>query len=260
MNTIVLYIRNAKLRMKVIRILMKNDFYYIEASNPDELMIKLDLAKNASLMIMDYKEDDQETDLATLIQANLKKLPILWIMADRNTYQLSDKVKLYITDILLTPFSDNTLLRKVKAILKIQDKRAATERKAEEISRLPAGRNSRIIGAIKSAVRERFPVCIILLNIAGSTMELNLQVLNRLRNILRQSDEIIETDLGEFLILCPYTPVEDLNVLERKILDAVTPVVQDAVADPDIKIFGANYPDEIDTFNELISRLAGGVS
>ena len=26
MNTIVLYIRNAKLRMKVIRILMKNDF------------------------------------------------------------------------------------------------------------------------------------------------------------------------------------------------------------------------------------------
>jgi len=260
MNTIVLYIRNAKLRMKVIRILMKNDFYYIEASNPDELMIKLDLAKNASLMIMDYKEDDQETDLATLIQANLKKLPILWIMADRNTYQLSDKVKLYITDILLTPFSDNTLLRKVKAILKIQDKRAATERKAEEISRLPAGRNSRIIGAIKSAVRERFPVCIILLNIAGSTMELNLQVLNRLRNILRQSDEIIETDLGEFLILCPYTPVEDLNVLERKILDAVTPVVQDAVADPDIQIFGANYPDEIDTFNELISRLAGGVS
>jgi FixJ family two-component response regulator len=246
--------------MKVIRILMKNDFYYIEASNPDELMIKLDLAKNASLMIMDYKEDDQETDLATLIQANLKKLPILWIMADRNTYQLSDKVKLYITDILLTPFSDNTLLRKVKAILKIQDKRAATERKAEEISRLPAGRNSRIIGAIKSAVRERFPVCIILLNIAGSTMELNLQVLNRLRNILRQSDEIIETDLGEFLILCPYTPVEDLNVLERKILDAVTPVVQDAVADPDIQIFGANYPDEIDTFNELISRLAGGVS
>lgn len=260
MNTIVLYIRNAKLRMKVIRILMKNDFYYIEASNPDELMIKLDLAKNASLMIMDYKEDDQETDLATLIQANLKKLPILWIMADRNTYQLSDKVKLYITDILLTPFSDNTLLRKVKAILKIQDKRAATERKAEEISRLPAGRNSRIIGAIKSAVRERFPVCIILLNIAGSTMELNLQVLNRLRNILRQSDEIIEIDLGEFLILCPYTPVEDLNVLERKILDAVTPVVQDAVADPDIQIFGANYPDEIDTFNELISRLAGGVS
>jgi FixJ family two-component response regulator len=260
MNTIVLYIRNAKLRMKVIRILMKNDFYYIEASNPDELMIKLDLAKNASLMIMDYKEDDQETDLATLIQANLKKLPILWIMADRNTYQLSDRVKLYITDILLTPFSDNTLLRKVKAILKIQDKRAATERKAEEISRLPAGRNSRIIGAIKSAVRERFPVCIILLNIAGSTMELNLQVLNRLRNILRQSDEIIETDLGEFLILCPYTPVEDLNVLERKILDAVTPVVQDAVADPDIQIFGANYPDEIDTFNELISRLAGGVS
>ena len=260
MNTIVLYIRNAKLRMKVIRILMKNDFYYIEASNPDELMIKLDLAKNASLMIMDYKEDDQETDLANLIQANLKKLPILWIMADRNTYQLSDKVKLYITDILLTPFSDNTLLRKVKAILKIQDKRAATERKAEEISRLPAGRNSRIIGAIKSAVRERFPVCIILLNIAGSTMELNLQVLNRLRNILRQSDEIIETDLGEFLILCPYTPVEDLNVLERKILDAVTPVVQDAVADPDIQIFGANYPDEIDTFNELISRLAGGVS
>lgn len=260
MNTIVLYIRNAKLRMKVIRILMKNDFYYIEASNPDELMIKLDLAKNASLMIMDYKEDDQETDLATLIQANLKKLPILWIMADRNTYQLSDRVKLYITDILLTPFSDNTLLRKVKAILKIQDKRAATERKAEEISRLPAGRNSRIIGAIKSAVRERFPVCIILLNIAGSTMELNLQVLNRLRNILRQSDEIIEIDLGEFLILCPYTPVEDLNVLERKILDAVTPVVQDAVADPDIQIFGANYPDEIDTFNELISRLAGGVS
>ena len=223
-------------------------------------MIKLDLAKNASLMIMDYKEDDQETDLATLIQANLKKLPILWIMADRNTYQLSDRVKLYITDILLTPFSDNTLLRKVKAILKIHDKREATERKAEEISRLPAGRNSRIIGAIKSAVRERFPVCIILLNIAGSTMELNLQVLNRLRNILRQSDEIIETDLGEFLILCPYTPVEDLNVLERKILDAVTPVVQDAVADPDIQIFGANYPDEIDTFNELISRLAGGVS
>jgi len=246
--------------MKVIRILMKNDLYYIEALNTDELLIKLELAKKAAMMIMDYKEEDQEADLSTLIQVNLKKLPILWIMADKNTHQLSDRLKLYITDILLTPFNENTLLRKIEAILKIQDIDVVEPEKTEHKSSLPSSKSMRILAAIKSAVRERFPVCIILLNIAGATMELNLQVLDKLKDILRRNDEIIETDLGEFLILCPYTPLEGLHVVETKILEAVTPIVRKVVGDPDIKTFSTNYPDEMETFNELISKLNGEVS
>jgi DNA-binding NtrC family response regulator len=247
--------------MKVIRVLMKNNLYYIEASNPDELFIKLDFSKYASLMIMDHKEDEQEPDLSVLVRANLKKLPILWIASDKYAYRLPDRIKLYITDILLIPFNENTLLRKIKAILQIYNKEfAKAYEEVRSLKKISTNQNNNIMEAIKSAIKERFPVCLILLNIAGSTMELNLQVLNKLKSILRQSDEIIETDLGEFLILFPYTPHKSMQILEAKIRNAVSPIVQEAFADPDIQIFGANYPDEIDTFNELISRLAGGVS
>ena len=60
MKTIVLFIRNANLKMNVIRTLMKNEFYYIEAANTEELIIKLDLSKDASLLIMDYSKEERK--------------------------------------------------------------------------------------------------------------------------------------------------------------------------------------------------------
>jgi hypothetical protein len=54
LKTIVLFISNPILKMTVIRILMTNNLYYVEASSVEELFIKLDLVKDAGLLIQDY--------------------------------------------------------------------------------------------------------------------------------------------------------------------------------------------------------------
>ncbi|HHU49893.1 MAG: hypothetical protein ACOYEH_09680 [Caldicoprobacterales bacterium] len=260
MKTIVLFIRNANLKMNVIRTLMKNEFYYIEAANTEELIIKLDLSKDASLLIMDYSKEEQETDLTALVQANLQQLPILWIMPDEDMFQLSGEIKQYLTDIILTPFNEQTMLRKINAIISIQENRARTRIKATRDTKLSASQSDKVMTAMESAIRGRYPICFIRLNIADAFMELNLHLLDKLKATLRQSDQIIEIDLGEFLILCPYTPLQSLKVVETKILDAIYPIVRDAISNPDVQIYGTSYPDEIKSYYELISNLANEVS
>ena len=108
------------------------------------------------------------------------------------------------------------MLRKINAIISIQENRARTRIKATRDTKLSASQSDKVMTAMESTIRERYPICFIRLNIADAFMELNLHLLDKLKATLRQSDQIIEIDLGEFLILCPYTPLQSLKVVETK--------------------------------------------
>lgn len=255
MKTIALFIQNAKLKMNVIRILMKNDFYYIEASTREELLIKLSLCKNACLLIMDFNKDQLESDFFTLVQTDLQQIPILLVIPDEYSYILPGKVRKQITDIILTPFKPNTLLRKIKAIINIQGHRDKLKVKATQVPRQDDSQNHKILTALEAAANNKYPICIFRIFVPGAFMELNLQLLDKLQNILRQSDEVIEIDLGEFIVLCPYTPFESLDIAKTKIMNAILPIVQADLPNRDIEISGFNYPDEFRAYKEIISIL-----
>ena len=260
MKIIALYIRNTKLKMNVIRILMKNDFYYIEASTTEELFIKLDLCNNVGLLIMDFDKGQYKNDFSTLVQANLQQIPTLLMIPDEYSFILPKDIKKHITDIILTPFNSNTLIRKINAIIHIQKNRAKLREEAVSETKIFVNQDEKIILALESAVRGGYSICIIRIFVPGAFMELNLQLLEKLQHIMSQSDQVIETDLGEFIILCPHTPLESLQAVKNKIHDAIYPIVKAERPNTDIEISGFNFPEEIKTYNEVISMLTNKIS
>lgn len=56
--------------------------------------------------------------------------------------------------------------------------------------------------------------------------------------------------------LCPHTPFENLHIVETKIKDAILPIVQAALPNRDIKVYSTIYPEEVKTYNEIMSMLS----
>ena len=86
-------------------------------------------------------------------------------------------------------------------------------------------------------------------------MELNLEILNELKRILRQSDRIIELDIGEFIVLCPYTPQQSSQIVEGKIKDAVKYILKSTDFAYDFNLYAINFPENVQSFGQLESKL-----
>ncbi|HHY81531.1 MAG TPA: hypothetical protein GX505_02500 [Clostridiales bacterium] len=258
---IVLFLRNTNLKMNVIRILMKKNLYYIEASNTEELFFKLDMSQNAGLLILDYKEDEELFDMMeVLCRAGLQQLPVLWITPSEKSNQLPDAAKRYITDILLFPFKESTLLRKIDGIMHIKEDKVTSGKKDSNAFRLSPDHSSQVITAMELAARGGYPLCIIRLQVMNAFMELNLKLLNELKHTLRKTDQVLETDLGEFIVLCPYTPLQGLNVVETKIKETVDSIIQDSSRTHKVQINGTNFPECVKKYDDLVSELAIKIS
>lgn len=258
MKTIVLFISNPILKMTVIRILMTNNLYYVEASSVEELFIKLDLVKDAGLLIQDYAEEKEADIMEALFKANLLKLPILWIMPSEKSNQVPDRAKEYITDILLSPFQPAILLRKIKGIINIEEKMDKVKKKDSVKIKLSSSHKEKTVEAMECAARGRYPLCIVRLHITGAYMELNLQILDELNQILRRSDQIIEVDIGEFIILCPYTPQQSSQIVENKIKDAVVSILQNTNSACDLNLYTTNFPEKVQSYRQLEAKLFTG--
>ncbi len=89
-------------------------------------------------------------------------------------------------------------------------------------------------------------------------MELNLEILNVLKRILRQSDRIIELDIGEFIVLCPYTPQQSSQIVENKINDTVVRIVQSVDSVHDFNLYATNFPERVQSFHQLESIFFNG--
>lgn len=257
MKTIVLFVRNPVLKMSVIRVLLKNNLYYLEASNIEELIVKLDLAQNIGLLIQDFMEEEEETGiLETISRANLQQLPLLWIVPSEQRHQLPDCMQQYVADILLSPFQPSTLLRKIEGILHTEGNKARVRKKMSNVLKLSLEHSNLIMNAIKSATMGSYPICMIRLQVTDAFLELNLHLLDELKQILRQTDQVLETGLGEFIILCPYTPLEGLYIVENKMKEAVESIIRDVGSVHEVHLFGTVYPDDAKDYKELVSKLA----
>jgi hypothetical protein len=260
MKTIFLFIREPKLKMTIIRILLKNDFTYIEAPNIYELKLKLEFSNNAALLVQDYVEGEKEADLAQVLRiANDYQLPVLWIMPSGKMHLLSYNIRKQFTDMMLIPFNESILLRKIKGIFQISEKQGRPGKMVVTSKNILSTHSDLIMDAMERAADGDYSICIYYLQVSGGSMEINTQVLERLNIVLRNSDMIIEMGIGEFIVLCPFTPAPSLQIVKEKIQNVVESFIQDSYSGLRVDISGTVYPDYVKSYSELEAELKPGL-
>jgi|GEM_PF-6121726 len=258
MKTIFLYIPDPKLRLLIIRILLENDLPFVEALDRPEVSIKLDLIKDIGLIIEEYQEG-KEGIVAIHTFADERKVPIIWIVPEYKKELIPQAVKFHIADLIPLPLDESTFIRKVNGYMGLEDKQQGEGERAASLPLVLPYRSEELKEAVELAEKGRYPLCIVRLQVENLSGDESREVLNRLTNLLRRSDRILEMDFGGYIVLCPFAPKSSLPVIESKLRDGVKKYLQERKQDKRIHLFGIGFPDDAKQWEEMIQRAEQGI-
>ena len=260
MKTIFIYIRDPKLKLSVIRILLENNLHFVEASSDMvEILIKLDLVKDIGLIIEEFQEGEKRTSLRKALKKLVKanKVPALWIIPNHKKILLSLAAKWQAADLMPLPLDELTFLRKINTILGRAEEHNPEEKMTALSPFILSYHCDVLKEALESADKGKYTLCIIRLQVTGLLEEESVQLTDKLKRILRRSDTILEVmDLQEYTILCPCTPKKALPVIESRIKHAAEEFILERKPNIKVHISGISFPDDVRRFYGLSNKLS----
>lgn len=82
---------------------------------------------------------------------------------------------------------------------------------------------------------------------------------NKLKSVLRDTDRIMNYDSRTFVIVCPFTPKENLVLVENKIRGTYEQLFGRNTVFRRLDMYGATYPDDGRSIDKLIELCEKGV-
>jgi hypothetical protein len=260
MNTAFIFVQNRKLKLSIIRILVENNIPFVEASNIDEALFKLSLINDISLIIEEYQDGENGLKLAKKLcnESPTSQIPILWLIPENRKDLIPLASKWHIADLIPLPLNEVTFIRKVSAIIETNNGPAQKPNAPAIKPKVLSYHSQDLIDALDSAAKGKYPISIIYLQAKVLHEEENSSLVENLKSVLRGSDTVMEVDLGQVIILLPYTPKVSLPIVESKIKDASQKI---STRKPGWKIYiyGVCFPDDIQSYDELTVKLEGGI-
>jgi hypothetical protein len=260
MNTVFVFIHDIRLKLLIIRILVENNIPFFEASNMDEALFKLDLVQDVAMMIEEFQDGEKGLKLIKAFTDPDKrnKIPIIWIIPANRRDIIPLAAKWQIADLITMPLDETVFLRKISGGAGISDNFNKKDNKPIIEPKVLSYHSQNVIEALESAEKGKYPISIISLQVNDMTEEANKRILGNLKSILRGSDSILGMDLGQYLILLPFTPKASLPIVESKVKDTVESIVGKRPS-AGVHIYGVCFPDDVQDFDELTAKLTGGI-
>ena len=259
MSKVFVYVRNQKLKLSIIRILAVNDIPFIDASDLEEALFKLEFVKDISLVIQEFQDRENALKIAGFMyESELDgRVPTVWIIPDDRKDLVRLAAKWKINDLMTLPLNEAIFLRKVKSLLEHYDE-------AEKLDSKPIIQPgllsccSQLLTDAMNAASGNYPLCIISLQVNNLQGKENQALLGVLKSMLRRSDSIMDMDNGQYLILLPYTPKNSLPVVETKVRNAAGSVLKGRSSSC-VHIYGVCFPEDAATYDELKYSLTRGI-
>jgi len=260
MNKVFIYIRDQKLKLSIIRILAANDISFIEASDLEEALIKLELVKNITLIIQEFYDREKALRITGLMRESDSdsRIPIVWIIPENRKDLVRLAAKWKINDLISLPLNESTFIRKLSSLLEYYAEVNKQDSKPNIQPGLLTYHSQALTDALDSAARGEYPLCVISMQVKNLQENAGQAMIGVLKSILRRSDSILEVDVGQYLILLPYTPKNSLPVVETKVRSAAESILKGKSASS-IHIYGICFPDDVTTYNELKNSLTRGI-
>lgn len=248
-----IYVDDKQNKNRLLQTLTKNEIHFYEALNEDDLEYKIKLLeKKIDIIIMDTQEENvsDKFELISEVKKGNKNLKVLVLLHKYKALYIDQALRAKINDLMIMPFNDEDFIRKVKSLLTVND----------QMEELPEGYMQQINNEISRADRGKYPISLILVEVQKQDLQEARALEFNLRSVLRTTDEIMKWDAKRYIIICPFTEKEQIQIVEQKIKETYDEGLKHSKSKKKIYMSGVSYPVDGQEISVLLSELSDGIN
>lgn len=263
-KNILINVKNRFIKNILLKSIAKAEIGVLEIIDTDDMTIKLNAyGDSIVLVVIEIIDDNMHAlgDVVSHIKAIYPYVPVVAIVY-KDTYEIVNfAMKLGVKDILFltknietyTDAIQNKMAYYYDVIYKQQKETSLSEIIHENIS-IKESLNLEL----KRAVRGAYSISFILAYLSGHDPEAVESIINIIKRFIRDTDKLFSMDEDTFIAAFPFVEKTHVPLLEEKFREAFK--AQKVGIHKKFCLYGATFPDDGDTIENLLDRLEKGIN
>lgn len=268
---VLIYIENRYIKSVVLKSLFERNFDFLEVLDENDLMLKLDIFRESILFYIieiDSLNYEAQFNLIRKLKSDtgMSRFSVLAIIHDGTTEIVGGAKNAKIDDVFLVPEKKELLRglfnKRLNQFLKkfpstIDSNPEWIEYRKNIVSAF--SENEDLKREIKRAERGKYPVSFVMGRFFGTGPEKIQGFYGELKSTLRDTDRIMNYDSRAFIVVCPFTPKENLALVENKIRRIYERLLGRNTVFKRLDMYGVTYPDDGKSIDKLVELCEKGV-
>jgi PleD family two-component response regulator len=193
-----------------------------------------------------------------------KGIPVLALIPKDTSEFVSPAIKSGIEDLLLIPKVKEKCREVIGKRLEIILKRIDPKEDEPKAQAILASKEfeeikEQLEADLRHAARGKYPFSLLMIRFTGVLNDKIDRFIERLKNILRETDTVWRFTLNTWLVSCPFTEKSSIIEVERKVFAAFESELGQMGHQKRINLFTATYPQDEDNLPDLMERLFNGI-
>ena len=267
---ILLHVGNRYLKGIFLKSIASADMDVLDIIDIDDLKLKLNAFGSkvclAIFEITDWNMNALQVEIDHL-KIMFSSIPILAVVSKDTADVINFAMRAGIRDVLLLPINRELYMQTVDDKMEPYyasntDVKAKSTLKSifseEDIENM--GIKEALTLEIKRAHRGGYSLSFIMGHLIGGTPDAILGLFQRIKSFLRDTDKIIIADDENFVGVFPFTPKENLPVIEEKFREAFQEEFGKPGLHKKLFLFTATFPEDDSDLYLLLARMENGIS
>lgn len=246
------YVKDNNIKKRLISVMARNKMNFYETENSQDLVYKMKLLKDVlDIVIIDTDEQWLEDifDDVKEITNTYPEIKVLTLLHKYKASYIDLALRSKVNDLMIMPFNDDDFLKKIRSLIKSR----------EHCEILPEGYMEQINTEIGRATRGGYDVSFVMVEIPKVHKEEARLFEKGLMESLRITDSIIKWDIKRYLVVCPFTKKELIQVVEKKIREAYQKITVIQKMQDGFYLYGVTYPQDGKEFSDIYTKLCDGL-
>ncbi len=259
---VLLNVYTIQVKNDLLSIFVQNNYDFLEVFNRDELSFKYNLVKdNLDLYIHELDEINYAESLNQIKKIDLNKVRCIVLIHEYSSRIIDDALAMKVSDIVVLPMNKSNLAKKIlsTSVQAINEKIMPNKPPVVEEETVFTFDTRKLDNELSRAIRGNYPLSLVMVDYGDLSGDNYGVFKDTLGELLRTTDRIAPYDENKMLLLCPFTPKENLVEVENKVREAHDKLKDLAINPGRVFLYGVTYPLDGSNAEELTDKMLDGL-
>lgn len=256
-NKIIINVSGIGSKKMIMSTIIKLGYDFVEFQDQEDLKFKQNLFKDKIILMiyeLNYITYKQDFDMIRNLTEN--HIKTILIIERYDAKIIDDALEAGAKDIITLPLKEEVLRNKIKTTL-------SNVKKPLEFIEIKAVNYmdpSVIESEIIRADRGKYSISLIMVEFHGLNEEEILNLCEKIKEKLRETDLVMKYGAKILLLICPFTGKENIVEVENKVRVVAKESIEQIKTKSNVIVYGITYPKDGENANELITLLEEGLA
>ena len=251
----------------LLSIFVRNAYDVLEVQSEHDLVFKYNLVQDDLVMyIQEFDEKNHDIALAQLRRIDRERIRCVLLIHHYTSKIIDEALALNVRDVIVLPIEKERLEKKIlPPVYQVRNNQAMPKEPPlqgvpeESVPEKHVFDEEPLRDEIIRADRGKYPLSLVLVHYSDVDDDCFTLFHDELRRQLRTTDRIVKYDDHRVLLICPFTPKNNLVEVENKVREAFSTVRFKGYTEGNMFLYGVSYPLDGKVTGDLLRKLKDGI-